>query len=971
MFRGSKPQRLNRKSESQPDNWTFVGPWHSVKRFMLSKRFVYVFVVLATISLFLVGVMPVTAANDSSPPDPSRNSVIMTNDEEEENSSYRVEQIEDVSDSVNDDSGTGAQNDDQSSGENSNSSDSEEVTDTPKEPSDTPPSEDDADDGALQEDEDKEQLDTESNEETDDQKSSADEKQQEPEESETDAGDGEIEESSDHRWYAGTDVGTITINNGGSRSDGGTVSGLDGSIFVAVKSNTPMPPDPPTSYKDFYYCTTGGASTSATGSCKIQVPLNEYYWIFQYSTADNWEKVEFVGTNRTADMKSSTYAFRVIVEDEETPVTLTRKDSLPHVTSDHSDVQGQWINVRTNPNFPQQCIQDEPLRIALVFDQSSTIDSEEQLQLKSAATSFISKESLGGTKTEVGLYKFTATASIMLDATSISDDAGIATVTNSINEMLTPGSGQATNWDAALRLVAKKNWDAVLFLTDGSPTRSGATGELGNGLDVSFMHVENAAFSANALKVSGTAVFSVGIGVNSDGAIANLKAIADSDDVYLAKDFEKLQHTLHSIAQRAQCQASVNVYKQVTDKQVTNEDDEDGDGVAPYVGWPMNVALESESDPTAISLEGKEKQETGLAGFASWSIKYVQPQGLDTSVVVSEDSIEGYKFVSVSYTIVHADGTSDTVGPITDQPELTFKEIKPGDAITVFYVNEAPPPVEVKGSVQWSKVDDHDKSVHGTEWKIINKGTQDEYTVMDNTGVEYSGLDKDPAGGKFLVEELPAGTYALVETDTPAGYVLNETEYEFAITENNPDHIFATSFINVRKTGTVTWTKVDEEGNPLSGSVWEITDGETTLRVEDNTGQEGYTGIDKDETSGSFKVEGLTWGKYELVEVTAPSGYVLNATSHTFTISADALNYEAGEFINYPIIVPTLPLTGGTSSSSFFIAGGIILLITAAAIIVSLRRRQMMRKRADADIMAVSGSMENQSVSYTGANERK
>ncbi|MCI1978817.1 MAG: hypothetical protein LKJ44_03775, partial [Bifidobacteriaceae bacterium] len=338
----------------------------------------------------------------------------MTDHEVGENPSYRVEQVEDVSDSVNDDSGTGAQNDDQSSGENSKPSDSEEVTDIPTEPSDPPPSEDDAGDGALQEDEDKEEPTTESNKETDDQKPSADEKQQESEESETDAGDGEIEESSDHRWYAGTDVGTVTINNGGSRSDGGTVSGLDGSIFVAVANDSSSPPVPPTKLTDdLYYCTTGvhdGVSADTPGSCQIKIPLDTYFWIFQFSTPHPWEKVNSLAVGLSGSISTKAYAFRVRTTSDSSSVSLTNASASPHIGSDYSEAVGHWLNIRTNPEFSQRCQQDEPLKIALILDQSSSMDTTEQKQLKSTALSLISEQALGGTDTEVGLYKFGTTA---------------------------------------------------------------------------------------------------------------------------------------------------------------------------------------------------------------------------------------------------------------------------------------------------------------------------------------------------------------------------------------------------------------------------------------------------------------------------------------------------------------------------------------------------------------------------------
>ena len=87
-------------------------------------------------------------------------------------------------------------------------------------------------------------------------------------------------------------------------------------------------------------------------------------------------------------------------------------------------------------------------------------------------------------------------------------------------------------------------------------------------------------------------------------------------------------------------------------------------------------------------------------------------------------------------------------------------------------------------------------------------------------------VDEDTAAGKFKVSDLANGTYQLQETKAPNGYDLSNTVYTITITDGkvtwNPD-VTDSKIANIRKTGSVTWTKVSSDTNnsdPLSGSTW-------------------------------------------------------------------------------------------------------------------------------------------------------
>lgn len=101
-----------------------------------------------------------------------------------------------------------------------------------------------------------------------------------------------------------------------------------------------------------------------------------------------------------------------------------------------------------------------------------------------------------------------------------------------------------------------------------------------------------------------------------------------------------------------------------------------------------------------------------------------------------------------------------------------------GQDVTCTLVNK-----DKAGSVSWSKTDEGDHFLSGSEWTLTpTDPTGAAIPVTDNTGQSgYSGLDTNTAAGKFTVGALKWGKYELQETKAPAGYVLSGTKYPFEI----------------------------------------------------------------------------------------------------------------------------------------------------------------------------------------------
>lgn len=277
-------------------------------------------------------------------------------------------------------------------------------------------------------------------------------------------------------------------------------------------------------------------------------------------------------------------------------------------------------------------------------------------------------------------------------------------------------------------------------------------------------------------------------------------------------------------------------------------------------------------------------------------------------------------------------------------------------------------------------------SVLRTQSNVVN--------VLENSTVS-SKKDEDTKAGKFKVSDLADGTYRLQEKTAPNGYEVSDTVYTITITNGvatwKPALLDGYKLPNTRKTGTVKWNKVSSEYNDemLSGSEWKLTRIKTfswnngvatyvnasddlgTVKdcvngesgVSDCSAQSGQY-VDLNGGKGKFKLHGLEWGEYQLVETKAPDGFNLDSTPHTFRFgpvegsdvngkwytnsqfeetAADyeesaAFTVDGGSITNTPGVV--LPGTGGEGLNKMYAAGFLAVAIAVAGLALSLRRRQ-------------------------------
>ena len=146
--------------------------------------------------------------------------------------------------------------------------------------------------------------------------------------------------------------------------------------------------------------------------------------------------------------------------------------------------------------------------------------------------------------------------------------------------------------------------------------------------------------------------------------------------------------------------------------------------------------------------------------------------------------------------------------------------------------------------------------------------------------------------------------YSLVEVQAPYGYVLNSEPVYFDVTEENSETESGITVIevvrsNVAQKGTITVEKFGEvfstvagdkglyqpifSVSGLEGAVYEITAAEDIYTLDGTLRASKGEVVDTvtTGTDGTAKSKELYLGKYEVKEITAPYGMVLNAESHS------------------------------------------------------------------------------------------
>ena len=360
----------------------------------------------------------------------------------------------------------------------------------------------------------------------------------------------------------------------------------------------------------------------------------------------------------------------------------------------------------------------------------------------------------------------------------------------------------------------------------------------------------------------------------------------------------------------------------------------------------------SANDWTLTASPKSGKTASGAGGFDAAYL----PQG---QTVLSESSSSpkaaGYKG---SVTCVPHPKSDISIPVSTADAASKTLDLATGEWMQCTMVNTALP-----GQVVWSKVDEAGKPLAGTVFTLastsLNGGQKEvaDCVVADGQATCPNGsVDQDPRAGFFRVSGLTWGDYSLTETQAPTGYHLSEATLTKTLDgsapaagkDDNTPTLDLGQVVNTRIKGSATWTKTDEGGHAIKGAQWSLIPLDSNGRpqpdrartITDCVGTCAKEGPDTDTNPGGFKLVDLDYGSYQLIETKAPTGYVLDATPRTITISTQGQVAALGNISNRKSAVPAIPFTGGSAADTFLIGGGAVLGITALVMTIQAYRRR-------------------------------
>ncbi|MGM0113091.1 SpaA isopeptide-forming pilin-related protein [Enterococcus sp. DIV0187] len=297
---------------------------------------------------------------------------------------------------------------------------------------------------------------------------------------------------------------------------------------------------------------------------------------------------------------------------------------------------------------------------------------------------------------------------------------------------------------------------------------------------------------------------------------------------------------------------------------------------------PFTIEAASKGKPAIVTASENFVNYQGSAHFRKTNVKNTPLANAEFEVRDENDQPVGEKIYSDEdgyvtanglapgkYTFVETKAPDDYLINKTEIPFTIAKEAAGNPAIVEALNGENF--IDYKGSAILTKTNADGTKLSGAVFNVLDaSGNPVIKSITSNTD------------GELVANELAPGKYTFKEVKAPAGYLINADPVSFEIpveAKGEPQQVQANNgenFINYK--GSVEMKKVafdrttDDEG--LAGAIF---------AVEDQDGKQIAKGQPTKE-DGIVHFDGLAPGDYDLIEIEAPEGYLINSTKVPFTI---------------------------------------------------------------------------------------
>lgn len=618
---------------------------------------------------------------------------------------------------------------------------------------------------------------------------------------------------------------------------------------------------------------------------------------------------------------------------------------------------GVWNQSRNNPALAPQCGID----IALIADTSGSLGLAGITELKAAMTSFVG--AFRGTDTRMSLFSF----SNVSPGTNASNHPTPLPVTTTAQATAFSAqyagwlSGGGTNWDRGFAEAANSgnSYDLAILLTDGNPTVIRGNSNSGSSAFNSLQDVDAGVFSANQLKAQGTRVVALGVGdALTAMSEANLRAVSGpskNNDYFRTDTFAEATQALAALANQ-NCNGTIGVQKMIVPV---------GGTIAQATPAPAGWRFDASTSSSTMTVQAPTTRTTatGDNGTVNFGLGFTAPT-ITGPVQILETQQAGYELLPVgagaaARNAVCVNTETGLPAPVTNagsaaQPGFVVQGLRSQRVECKIYNRMiAPGKLEIE------------KSSNPATGATVKPGQNVTYTLtFRNTGGQAVAVNHDDVLTDVLDDATLNGA---VTAQSPLAAALNAAgnrihitgslapgttrTVSYSVTVRDPIPNAANASVRnvvvptgeqpptgcepgqpctvhpVR--GALSWHKVDQTGERLSGSEWLLTplnaqgqpQTSAAITVTDCVAANAAacTGADRDPAAGAFALADLAIGKYQLRETKAPPGYQLLAAPILITVNT-AVAY--GDIANSQIEVPEIPLTGGMGSLGFILAAG-------------------------------------------------
>ena len=154
-------------------------------------------------------------------------------------------------------------------------------------------------------------------------------------------------------------------------------------------------------------------------------------------------------------------------------------------------------------------------------------------------------------------------------------------------------------------------------------------------------------------------------------------------------------------------------------------------------------------------------------------------------------------------------------------------------------------------------------------------------------GKTDDGLYISNESGEIIINDIKKGDYIFREVEAPAGYLIKNVDTKFTITDKSVELRVVNSKTPDKDKGRHDFMKTDEAKKPLGGAMFKVMTKNKDGKFEP-VKKDGKDYIVTSADNGKFAVEDMDYGKYYLVEIKAPQGFILLSEPVEFEIKKQA-----------------------------------------------------------------------------------